>query len=161
MIRTPRVLLAVVFVIAAAAALAACNRERKDTPMLSDVSTAKYHAGETWKYKTRPGEEGSILTVVKVESSPRLGIIVHVSLDGLNVRSKHAPSGTSDRIGHMPFSEAAIDASVTGRVGKAGALPKFEDGYKEWRAGYDQGKAGIFSVPVAEAVGYTESILQE
>jgi hypothetical protein len=150
----------VICIAAGVTSLFACHRDKKDTPVLTEVLTAKYHVGETWKYKARPGEEGSTLTVVRVESTPKLGVIVHVSLVGLSVHSKHAPTGISDRIAHMPFSEGAIDKSVTAIVGKAEQLPDFEEGYREWRTGFDQGKAGVFTISVAEAVGYIESILQ-
>jgi hypothetical protein len=138
----------------------ACHRDKEQATVLTNVLTAKYHVGETWKYKARPGEEASTFTVVRVESTPKLGVIVHVSLGGLSVHSKHAPTGISDRIAHMPFSEAAIDKSVTAIVGEAESLPEFEEGYREWRTGFDQGKAGVFTIPVAEAVGYIESILK-
>lgn len=128
--------------------------------MLIETSTAKYHVGETWKYRARPGEEGSTLTVVRVESTPKVGIIVHVSLRGLSLHSKHTPTGISDRIAHMPFSEGAIDKSVTTLVGKAEQLPNFEEGYRQWRTGFDHGKAGVFTISVAEAVDYIESIIQ-
>jgi len=129
--------------------------------VLTELLSAKYHAGETWNYKTRPGEQGSILTVLRVESAPKLGVIVHVSLTGLKIRNGHSPSGFSGEIGHMPFSEEAIDRSVTTRIGTANALPDFEDGYREWRTGFEKGKAGSFSITVAEAVGYMESTLQQ
>jgi len=146
---------------AAVTSVFACHRDKGETPALTELLTAKYHVGETWKYKARPGEEASTLTVVRVESTPKLGVIVHVSLLGLKVHSNHAPTGISDRIAHMPFSEGAIDKSVTAIVGKAEPLPEFEEGYREWRAGFDQGKAGVFTTSVADAVGYIEGILQK
>ena len=150
----------VICIAAGVTPLLGCHRDTKETPVLTEVLTAKYHVGETWKYQARPGEESSTLIVVRVESTPTLGVIVHVSLVGLSVHSKRAPTGISDRIAHMPFSEGAIDKSVTAMVGKAEQLPDFEEGYREWRIGFDQGKAGVFTISVAEAVGYIEGILQ-
>jgi hypothetical protein len=61
----------------------------------------------------------------------------------------------------MPFSESAIDKSVTTMVARTTTLPEFESGYREWRTGFDEGRAGVFTISVAEAVGHTESILQK
>lgn len=144
-----------------AASLIACHRGEKGAPVLTEVSDARYHVGETWNYKARPGEEDSTFTVVKVESTPQVGVIVHISLAGLRVRSKRAPTGISDSIAHMPFSEAAVDKSVTVMVGRAHSLPDFHEGYRLWRSRFDQGRAGVFTTSVAEAVGYIESSLQD
>lgn len=132
-----------------------------EPPVLTELSAAKYQVGETWKYKPRPGEEGSVLTIVRVESSPNFGVIVHISLAGLHIQNAHSPHGTSGEIAHMPFSEAAIDKSVTSLVNTTSALPHFEDGYREWRTAFDQGKGGVFTITIAEAVGYMESVLEK
>jgi hypothetical protein len=150
----------VVWLATCVASLVACHRDEGGAPVLSEVLTGRYHVGDTWNYKTRPGEEGSTLTVVKVESTPKLGVIVHVSLVGLRVHSKHAPTGISDRIAHMPFSADAVDRSVTTVVARATLLPDFKEGYDEWRTAFDQNKAGIFTISVADAVGVVESTLQ-
>jgi hypothetical protein len=84
--------------------------------VLVDTSEGKYQVGERWHYRTRVGEEDSLLTVLKVESSQEFGVIVHVSLDGLRVENRRAPGRVSETIGHMPFAEAAIDESVTTRA---------------------------------------------
>ena len=48
----------------------------KNDTRLSDASDPKFHVGDVWEYKTRPGEGNSRLTVLKIDSSPELGIIV-------------------------------------------------------------------------------------
>ena len=98
--KASRVMATFVSVICSAAcvtSLSACQRDKKETPVLTEVLTAKYHVGETWKYQARPGEADSTLTVVRVESTAKLGTIVHVSLGGLRIHSKHAPTGISER----------------------------------------------------------------
>jgi hypothetical protein len=73
-----------------------------DADMLADTSEGKYHVGERWNYRTRRGEEDSLLTVLKVESSPKLGVIVHVSLDGLRIENPtfqgHGPTRVHRRL---------------------------------------------------------------
>jgi hypothetical protein len=57
---------------------------------LVDTTDSKYQVGERWSYRTRSGEERSSITVLKVESSPTLGVIVHVSVDGLRMQNAHS-----------------------------------------------------------------------
>jgi hypothetical protein len=127
--------------------------------VLTDATEAKFHVGERWQYKTRPGEESSSLTIVKVEQSTRTGTIVHVSLDGLKVRNPTSPSGYSPTIAHLAFAETAVEESVVSLLTTVAALPSFEEGYSLWRDAFDQGKAGVFSVPVAQGVDFIESTL--
>jgi hypothetical protein len=120
-----------------------------DGEVLVDTSEGKYHVGEKWNYRTRPGEEDSLLTVVKVESAPNVGVIVHVSVEGLRVENPGVPGGVSERIHHMPFTEAAIDKSVT--VLAATGVPvtsDAEEAYENWR----RARGGVFTTTVAEAV---------
>lgn len=38
----------------------------------------KYNVGQEWKYKTRPGEENSILKILKIEEYPATGKVIHI-----------------------------------------------------------------------------------
>ena len=62
---------------------------------------------------------------------------------------------------HMPFSEAAIDSSVTEKLGEITEMPDFQKGYTEWRNSFEAGKAGIFSMPVGKSVEYIETTMIE
>jgi hypothetical protein len=64
-------------------------------------------------------------------------------------------------VSHMPFSEAAIDSSVTGKLGEVTELPDFQKGYTEWRTSFRAGKAGIFSIPVGKSLEYMETTILE
>ncbi len=123
-----------------------------DADVLLNTSQGRYQVGEKWNYRTRQGEEDSLLTVSKVESSSKLGVIVHVSVDGLRIENPSAPGGVSETIGHMPFTEAAIDKSVTSRAGSSRPVTLDDEGYKTWRRASDAGRAGVFTVTVAEGV---------
>lgn len=130
-----------------------------EAAVLSDVSNAKYHVGDQWTYRTRPGEGDSTLTIGKVETTPKLGVIVHISLAGLRIKNAHAPTGYSDTIAHMPFAVAALDNSVTAKVGTAAVPLAFADGYGEWRRAFDDGKAGAFTIMVSEGIDFMEQAL--
>jgi hypothetical protein len=137
----------------------ACSRSGSSAS--ADVPATRFHAGEQWHYQTRPGEEGSTLTVLKVEDSPRLGTIVHIHVDGLKMKTPPSSSVHSDQIGHMPFSEAAMEQSVTTLIGKDAPLPAFEASYAEWRRAFDSGKGGVFTITVARGVDFVETNLNK
>jgi hypothetical protein len=131
----------------------------KEDAGLIDTNKSRFHVGEKWHYSTRPGEEDSSLTILKVELSPKLGVIVHVSLDGLLIKSARSPNGFSEAISHIPFAERAIEGSVTILAAKNVPLPAFQDGYAEWRRAFDAGKGGIFTILVADSVDFIEKRL--
>ena len=81
---------------------------------------------------------------------------VHVSVDGLRIENPSARGGVSERIGHMPFTEAAIDLSVTTRAAAEITVPTDDEDYQEWRRASDAGRAGVFTITVAEAVDLME-----
>ena len=112
---------------------------------------SKYKVGQVWTYKNRPGEGNSRLTIVRVEPFGQ-AIVVHVHISGLAVPNPQAPHGQTSVIAHMPFAEAAIDASVAQLVEHVEQLPDFQDGYKMWKTEADAGKAGIFTITVAQAI---------
>lgn len=48
--------------------------------------SSKYEPGQVWSYHTRPGEEASRLTVLRVEPYGKPGdLAVHVRVDGVSV----------------------------------------------------------------------------
>ena len=126
---------------------------------LTDTTGSRYQVGQIWSYKTRPQEPQATLTVVKVESHPKLGTVVHVSLQGLQMKNPQAPGGYSDTLSHLPMSVEALNKSVIKLLREQEPLPDFQDGYKEWRRAFDKGEAGIFTVTVAEAVGFAETAI--
>lgn len=119
----------------------------------------KYKIGQIWEYKTRKGEEKSMLTIVGVEKHKKLGTIVNIYVDGLTVKIPSADEGHSNEIQHLPFSKEAIDKSVTKLVGTAKKLPNYKNGYDEWRSEFDNGKAGIFTITVKESIDAMETAI--
>ena len=116
---------------------------------LKVVTDPKYQPGQVWRYKTRPGEERSTLTVLRVEAVGAKRI-VHIRVD--NIRLKNCFGGEEpNKIEHMPFSREALDQSVIAKV-RTVPVPDFESGYAEWRTAWDGGKAGFYTVTVSEAV---------
>jgi hypothetical protein len=121
---------------------------------------SKYEPGQVWTYRTRPGEESSRLTVVKVEAHDKLGTIVHVRIDGVAQKNPHSPDGVSRVIHHMPFAADAIDRSVVDLVESGVAIPtSFEEGYRIWKEAVDAGKGGVWTITVAQSISACEETL--
>ncbi|HYI41058.1 MAG TPA: hypothetical protein VE053_12145 [Allosphingosinicella sp.] len=109
-----------------------------------------YAEGQVWHYRTRPGEEGSVVAIRRVEAVPELGPVFHVSVTGVKI---------GDRFGtmlpHLPVSRETLDASVTRRAKGTFDLPPFEDGIAEWRAV----RGGVFTLDLAAIVGFVQTSL--
>ena len=127
---------------------------KRDTT-LQDATDAKFKPGDVWEYATREGEQQSTLTVLKVENSPELRVIVHIAVEGIKLANCHG--GLSpESVPHMPFARKALDDSVTKKVASNRPLPNFREGYEEWKEAYSKKKAGIYIVGVSRAVGVAE-----
>ncbi|MEZ4295438.1 MAG: hypothetical protein R3B70_10720 [Polyangiaceae bacterium] len=127
---------------------------------LMETSHSKYKPGQVWQYKTRPAEQRSRAVVLRIDHSPSTGFIVHLALYDVAIKSPSSPDGVAREIAHLPFSEAAVDKSVTVLDG-VGSVPDFRDGYGTWRAAFDQHRAGFWSTSLAEAVDAMEAAVNQ
>lgn len=117
---------------------------------LREVNDDKFKPGQVWSCKTREGEEGSTLTILRVEEYSEKKRIVHVRVDNIHLKNCHG-GPAPETLEHMPFSRESLDESVTKSL-RTGSIPDFRDGYSEWRAGWDAGKAGFYTITVARAL---------
>jgi hypothetical protein len=104
----------------------------KNDTRLSDASDPKFHVGDVWEYKTRSGEENSRLTVVKIDSSPELGIIVHIAVDHLIWKDcQNKPFAQS--VPHMPFARKALEVGLSKQTGVYSRCPTTDTDTKSGR----------------------------
>lgn len=127
----------------------------------SQAVRPEYKVGQKWSYRSRPGEESSYLIVVKIENEAKWGTIIHVALGGLKMKNPRSPNGFSESADHLPFSKDAIDKSAIKLLKDHVELPNFEPGYKLWRAAFDDKRAGVYTITVAEAVNIMELSLNQ
>ena len=80
---------------------------------------------------------------------------------GLKIKNPQSPTGYGEDISHMPISVDSLKASVTELVNTAESLPGYEEGYGIWREVFDSGKAGIFTISVAECVEFMEQTINQ
>lgn len=109
-----------------------------------------FQPGQVWRYRTRTCEPESRATVMRVDSL-RGQVVVSFALDNLKLGSSATPGAGTDRIGFVPLSERAAVESVLQLLREGAALPNletFEEGYAEWRAAAEEGKAGFYTAPL-------------
>ena len=133
---------------------------------LRNTDDSVYQVGQEWSYKTRSGEEASTFTVVRVESHPKYGNIIHISLEGLNIKNTRQQSGFSDVVPHLAFSEEAIDKSVVKILKKQSSIPEdlkedVEESYNFWRQSFEEGQASIITMTIAEGLDYIEKTINK
>ncbi|KJZ35890.1 MULTISPECIES: hypothetical protein [Pseudomonas] len=114
-------------------------------------ASKELQVGDIWAYKHRPGEDGSTLTILKIEEYPKLGKVVHIRVDGFRMINPVTGTEFND-MPHLPFQAKAIERSITHRVGNATEIPEFSQGYEAWRAAFDEGKAGVFTISVSKTL---------
>ena len=124
-------------------------------------SNKDYKVGQVWTYKTRKGEENSYLTILKIEDYPKAGVAIHIAIDKLNIKGPRTGKFYGHTISHMPFSLTALDKSVTNIKKESSDLPRFQEGYNNWKESFVKGDAGIFSITVAEAIEFIETTLDQ
>ena len=126
---------------------------------LRDTTESRYKVGQVWSYKTRPVEKKSSFIVLKVENHPKLGNIIHIALRDLKLRR---PDGEFIKTAaHLPFSEEAVSKSAVKLLKEKADLPDFEEGYGMWREAFDAGRAGVYTITVAEAVDAMEATINQ
>jgi hypothetical protein len=129
------------------------QKEQRHCPEPQAAEDPKFHPGQVWEYHTRPREKKSTLTILKIESIPQLGVIVHIRVD--KIRLRNCSGGPEpDKFEHMPFSRDAIDRSVVKLVKDHSDVPNFAEGYAEWR----EDCGGIYTISVAEAIQAGEEV---
>ncbi|KIC62578.1 hypothetical protein [Chryseobacterium taiwanense] len=124
--------------------------------------TTKYTVGQEWNYKTRKGEENSTLKILKIEEYPETGKVIHISVNRLRMKNPASPEGFSQTLSHIPISEEALNKSITKVQNETKKMPDSTemDGYSYWKKEFDNGNAGVFSIPVSEIVkGMERSIV--
>jgi len=121
----------------------------------SAASKPRYAEGQVWEYRTRAGDEGSLLKIQKIETGSEfaaLGPVYHVSVVGV-----HLGGGSAREIAHLPVSRGTLDASLTRLSRRHVDFPDVEEGIAEWRAA----DGGVFTISMAEIVGIVEQTIAE
>jgi hypothetical protein len=118
--------------------------------------------GQVWSYRTRPGEEGSLLVVGAIDRAPGRGRVVHVKVTGVLFKAPQLPGGYAHEIMHLTLTEDALLESVTEQVDAPGVtLRGFDGGYANWLDAYEAGTLFVQKVPLAKALTALEESGQQ
>jgi len=128
---------------------------------MPDALAQEFKEGQVWSYRTRPNEQGSTLLINKVESDAKLGSIFHISVSGVKVKNRRAPGGVTQELPHFPVSKKTLEDSVLKLVGTAAPNPGYREGYATWKQAFHAGNASIFTISVAEIVGFIEKTVNQ
>jgi hypothetical protein len=132
-----------------------------ETPKEPDSMNAQFRAGQLWTYRTRPGEERSRVVICKVETDPKLGEIVHLHVQGIQIKNPIAPDKVSHEIGHMPYAAEALKKCLGTLESGNVTLPEYQDGYEEWRKAFENGNAGVWTLELADAISGMEDAINQ
>ena len=133
-------------------AQAGSTPQKHACPTPIPATDAKYSPGQVWNYKTRSDESASTVTILRVESLPKAGVVIHVRIDG--IRLKNCSGGPSPTvIQHAPFSRDAFDKSVTQLVRSNAPVPDYEAGYEDWVVHC----GGVYTITLAEMLNVDEA----
>src|ERR1044071_9362869 len=141
--------------------LCGCGRENETVASNAGGNVESFAPGQTWTYKTRAGEESLRIIICRVDTDPKIGEIVHIHMNGLRMKKKHAPGGVGNEIGHMPYESAALRKTVTALESSNGPIPDYKSGYQDWKTAFDNGEAGVFTASVSEVMAGMESALNQ
>ncbi|VFR47223.1 hypothetical protein BER2_3484 [plant metagenome] len=120
-----------------------------------------YEAGQVWRYQTRPGEEQSRVLINKVERHDTLGWIFHISVLAVQVKNPCSDGGISTALPHFPVSAQTLKDSLLEVEGSQAPNPDYLEGYEIWKAAFDKGEAGVFTLTVADIVGVVEQTINQ
>lgn len=104
---------------------------------------SRYSEGQVWQYRTRRGEERSLVKIQRIEVDPDTNApIFHVSLIGLKWLD-------ANELPHAPVSQETLDMSVTQLLSTEDIqFPAPDRGIAIWR----RANGGVYSVSLAEIV---------
>lgn len=119
-----------------------------------------FEVAQEWTYQTRPLEPDSTFIVTRIDQGGPKGMIIHIYVKGLKMKNKLSSTGFNDHIVHLPCSENALIASGLKLIDENVKLPDFKDGYLSWLKGFEEKKAGVFKIPLAEAITFIETMFQ-
>jgi hypothetical protein len=127
----------------------------------SNAQARDFEAGQLWSYQTRPGDESSLVLINLVESVPKLGTVYHISVLKVHMPSWKDNSRPEIDLPHFPVLKETLEKSLIAHVGERAPLEAYRNGYDTWRTAFDAGRAGAFTVSVAEVVSMIEETIEK
>ncbi|MEM1045419.1 MAG: hypothetical protein AAGL24_04685 [Pseudomonadota bacterium] len=118
-----------------------------------------FKAGQTWRMQGRPQDEDARIHVLAVIENGAVGRIYSIALTGVRIRNPGFADGVQSFLPHAPVTHDVLAADAIELVDHDGPTvdhPDFSDAYSEFRALYDKGEAGVFTISLAEILDLIE-----
>ncbi|WP_115527089.1 MULTISPECIES: hypothetical protein [Xanthomonas] len=131
------------------------------TMTMDSAQARQFAEGQVWEYRSRAEEPGSTLQINRIEIEPKIGEVFHISVRDVRVKNARAPNAISTELPHSPVSRTTLESSVTTLVGQAAVNPEYLEGYTTWRTAFEEGNAGVFTIPVSEIVDVIETTINQ
>lgn len=127
----------------------------------SGTKARDFGEGQVWSYKNRAGEGGSTVLIDKVETGPEGVKIFHISVSGVKLKNPRIAGGISSELPHFPVSEKTLNNSLVKVLGQSPPNPDYLDGYNTWKAAFDKGEAGVFTITIADIISFVEQAINK
>ena len=108
--------------------------------------------GQVWSYVMPTGWTNSYVVIDKIDEHPVLGRIVHISVSHSVPEPPESVEQLLIHVSHLPLREDKVVESVVELLGSTAPYPGYVEGYDMWKGEFDKGRAGIFTITVAETV---------
>jgi hypothetical protein len=128
--------------------------------MTTGAHAQDFKAGQLCSYHARPGDEASLILINLVEPVPKLGNVYHISVLRVHLPGWKDNARPEIDLPHFPVLKEALEKSVVRHVGDRAPLAAYRSGYTTWRAAFDGGRAGAFSIPISEVVALVEATVE-
>jgi len=115
------------------------------------ANSPDYQVGQVWTLQS--GEyKGAEVIIANVENHPVQKHVIHIMVPG---PLQNAKGQITSAISHLPFSEEGLrksDLKLSRK--KSPVTDDWREGYELWNAEALEGRAGMFSVSVSEAIDF-------
>src|SRR5262249_12503742 len=122
----------------------------------STKQPALYKAGQVWKLDDQLGFNDSTVTILKVESRPKVGIVIHVRIDKVPAGDCSSVHLTKS-IEHLALTERTLRESARELLKENAELPDaYFEAYRLWEK---EKKPEIVKPPLREVIASNPSLM--
>jgi hypothetical protein len=114
----------------------------------------KCQEGQVWTFRGAPLPQSRVVVGKIDQHADHHDLVFSVSI--LNVPIPNTATGEvriAD-ISHAPVCKSVLDASLLEQVGAGEPSREFTEGYRQWRAAYLAGDAGVFSAEISKVIEF-------
>lgn len=126
---------------------------------MSANAPSPYAVGQLWRCEGRSADEVPTLLINRIETHPRGGEILHITVRDVQIRHPAAPGGVMTWMAHLPVIGQVFERSHAVLVGQDTPDPAYIEGYQQWKQAFDAGNAGSYGIAMSEILASIERML--